>query len=320
MDRLLVLAVPFFGPILVGYIAGKVRDRPAAMLDWLNFFVIYVALPPVFFQLISKTPFEQLTNVPFLAATTFSSYTAFAVTAAAAYGILGRGSVREAVVAGGIGGYGNVGYMGPGLALAVLGPQVAAPMALIFTFDCILFFCIIPLLLALNEERANLWQTALLIVRRVVLNPFITATAAGVLAAYFQLRVPEAVDRSLAFLMGAAAPSALFALGVTVSMRPLGRIPAEIWAALVVKLVLHPIIVLVVLSIVGSFDRAWVQCAVLMATLPPALSVFVMATQYDTYTERASTAVLVGTVLSFPTVLGWLWLIEYGYLPHDLFP
>jgi hypothetical protein len=319
MDRLLVLALPFFGPIVIGYVAGKLMKKPADGLAWLNFFVIYVALPPVFFQLISKTPFEQLTNLPFLFSTVFSSYTAFALAFAAAWLIL-RGRVRDAVVAGGIGGYGNVGYMGPGLALAVLGPQAAAPMALIFTFDCILFFAIIPFLLALHEGRAKIGETVLVIVKRVCFNPFIIATAVGVLAAYHQVRVPEALDRALAFLMGAAAPSALFALGVTVAMRPLGKVPVEIPVALIVKLILHPMIVWLVLSVVGEFDRVWIYTAILMAALPPALSVFVMASQYDTYVERASTAVLVGTVISFPTLLTWLYLLENRLIPIDLIP
>jgi malonate transporter len=319
MDRLIVLAIPFFGPIVIGYVAGRLMKRPPEALGWLNFFVLYVSLPPVFFQLISKTPFDQLTNLPFVFGAAFSSYTAFALAMLAAYLLNGR-KVRDAVVAGGIGGYGNVGYMGPGLALAVLGPQVAAPMALIFTFDCILFFTIIPLILALNEEKANLVETVRRIAERVLLNPFIIATFIGVAAAYLQVRVPEAVDRGLTFLMNAAAPSALFALGVTVALRPFGAIPRDILAALAVKLLLHPAIVLAMLSILGAFDPNWVYCAVLMACLPPALSVFVMASQYDTYVESASTAVLVGTALSFPTVLFWLYLIEHQLLPPDLFP
>jgi malonate transporter and related proteins len=210
--------------------------------------------------------------------------------------------------------------MGPGLALAVMGPAAAAPMALIFCFDCILFFAIIPFLLALHEGRAKIGETMLVIVKRVCFNPFIIATAIGVLAAYHQVRGPEALDRALAFLMGAAAPSALFALGVTVAMRPLGKVPVEIPVALLVKLILHPMIVWLVLSVVGEFDRVWIYTAILMAALPPALSVFVMASQYDTYVERASTAVLVGTVISFPTLLTWLYLLENRLIPIDLIP
>ena len=37
-------------------------------------------------------------------------------------------------LAGVAGGFGNVGYIGPGLALATLGPEAAVPVALVFCF------------------------------------------------------------------------------------------------------------------------------------------------------------------------------------------
>ena len=47
------------------------------------------------------------------------------------------------------GAYGNIGYMGPGLALATVGAQAAAPVALIFCFETLLFFSLLPLMMAL---------------------------------------------------------------------------------------------------------------------------------------------------------------------------
>ena len=44
---------------------------------------------------------------------------------------------------------GNIGYMGPGLALATVGAQAAAPVALIFCFETLLFFSLLPLMMAL---------------------------------------------------------------------------------------------------------------------------------------------------------------------------
>jgi predicted permease len=318
MDRLLAIAIPFFGPILIGYLAGKLTKKPADGLAWLNFFVIYVALPPVFYQVIAKTPFEDLTNPVFFFGTTLSSYAAYAMALAFAFVVL-HGRIKEAAIAGGIGGYGNVGYMGPGLAVAVLGPEAAAPMALVFLFDCLLFLTLIPLILAINEPGANLKATFVLIVKRVALNPFIIAIVCGVIGAYFQARMPEPIERTLEFLKGASAPAALFALGVTVSLRPAGALPLETWIAILIKLIVHPILVYLVLSALGNFDREWMYTAILMAALPPALTSFVLATQYNVYVDRASTAVLMGTVCSVPTLLIWLYLIEHQVIPVDLF-
>ncbi len=59
-------------------------------------------------------------------------------------------------------------------------------------------------------------------------HPFIIATMTGVLAAFTGFHPPEPVGRLIDYLAQAAAPCALFAMGVTLAMRPLKRVPAEI--------------------------------------------------------------------------------------------
>jgi malonate transporter len=124
----------------------------------------------------------------------------------------------------------------------------------------------------------------------------------------------------LVFLKNAAAPCALFTMGVTVALRPLRRVPLEIPVLLVIKLVLHPLLVWVLLSWIGNFEREWMFTAILMAALPPALNVFVIANQYRTYVEQASTAILLGTLASVFTVTSLLLAIAHDSIPYDLFP
>jgi predicted permease len=56
-----------------------------------------------------------------------------------------------------------------------------------------------------------------------------------------------------------------------------------------------------------------------MASLPPALNVFVMASQYKVYVERASAIILIGTIASVITVTGLLYLITIGGVSYKLF-
>ena len=117
----------------------------------MNFFLLYVSLPALLFGIMSKTPFAELNNPPFLIATTLGTASAF-VLAMIVGRLLGRLSFREATLAGLAGAYGNIGYMGPGLALAVLGTKAAAPTALIFCCDSIFLFSIVPLLVELSDR------------------------------------------------------------------------------------------------------------------------------------------------------------------------
>jgi malonate transporter and related proteins len=320
MAQVLSLALPFFGLIFLGFFCGKIRKLPEEGLAWMNFFVIYLSLPCLFFKLIATTPFEQLSNWPFILSTTLSTYIAFSLSFA--IGIwLTRGNIKSAAIQGALGGYSNVGYMGPGITLAAVGPAAAVPTALVFVFDCMLFFTIVPFMMGMGgAQKMKVWQTTKYVVWQVVSHPFNIATAIAVVAAYFKWQPPEAIGVLVDFLSRAAAPCALFALGVTVALRPYEGVPKELPIHLFIKLVLHPLLVWVVLSAVGDFDRAWVFTAMLMAALPPAGNVFVMARQYETYVQRASNGVLVGTIVSVGTVTLFLFLISHDVIPHDLFP
>lgn len=319
MTSVTTLALPFFGLIFLGFFCGKLLRYPEDGLRWMHFFIVYVSLPCLFYKLIAVTPFHELSNWPFIIGTTLSTFSAFALSFAIGLAFT-RGAIRESTVLGFLGGYSNVGYMGPGLTLAALGTAASVPTALIFVFDCALMFTLLPFMMALGSaDRLNLGRTALSVLVKVFTHPFNVATIVGVFAAYFQYQAPPAIDTMITFLKNAAAPCALFTLGVTVALRPLKAVPFEVPVLAVVKLVVHPLIVWTMLSLIGHFDTVWVYTAILMAALPPALNVFVMARQYDVYVERASTGILLGTVLSVATVTGLLVLITGHMIPPDIF-
>ncbi len=314
MPTVATLALPFFGLIFLGFFCGKLKRLPEEGLHWMNFFIVYISLPALFYKLIAATPFEQLSNWPFILGTTLSTYCAFALSFAIGM-IFTAGDIRVSTMQGILGSYSNVGYMGPGLTLAALGTGASVPTALIFCFDCALMFTLLPFMMAVgSSEKMKPGQLVWTILVKVVTHPFNIATVVGVMAAYFRYEAPPALDTMITFLRNAAAPCALFTLGVTVALRPLKHVPFEAPLHLLMKLVLHPLIVWGVLTFIGGFEPVWVYTAVLMASLPPALNVFVMARQYDVYVEEASTGILLGTIVSVFTVTGLLVLITSGGL------
>jgi predicted permease len=314
MVEILNLAVPYFGLIFIGFACGKAKGLPEQGLAWMNFFLLYVSLPALLFGILSKTPFSELNNPPFLIATTLGTIGAF-VLAMLAGRLMGRLPLREATLAGLAGSYGNIGYMGPGLALAVLGPKAAAPTALIFCCDSIFLFTIVPLLIALTDRKhPSVLHTLGVVVRQIVLNPLIMSACAGALAAALHFHPPVAIDNTLLFLQNAAAPTALFVLGVTVALRPLGHVRWEVPGVIAVKLLIHPLVVFGLMLLFGPFAQPWAATAMLMASLPPALNVFVIARQNDSWVEPASVAVLIGTFASVITLTGVMWALQNGRL------
>jgi len=312
------LALPYFGLIFLGLLCGKLKQIPETGLAWMNFFLIYVSLPCLFYRVLAQTPLEELNNIPFVLGTVLATASAFGLSFVV--GLVVRRNMAEATIAGLSGGYGNIGYMGPGLALATLGAAANVPVALIFCFDTLLLFTLVPFLMTLSDpKRASIAEIILEVGKRIALHPFIIATALGVASAAIHFQPPVALDRLMQFLQNAAAPCALFVLGVTVALRPIQKMPWDVPLTIIVKLALHPALVLVILSILGPFDPVWTYTAVLMAALPPALNVFIMARQYDTWVAQASGSVLFGTFVSVVTLTTVMWLVKTGTLPPGLF-
>jgi len=313
MIDLLNLAFPYFSLIFVGFACGKFKQIPESGLEWINFFLLYVSLPALFFRILAKTPFEQLNNPPFVIATTLTTAIGFTLAALVALAV-GHVQRRQAVIAGLAGGYGNIGYMGPGLALATLGAKAAVPVALIFCFDNVFLFSLVPVLMAvLDHDDRPLWSTISYVARQILFHPLIVASYLGALVAAFHIEPPTAIDNTFLFLQNAAAPVALFALGVTVALRPFERMPWEVPAVITGKLIIQPFIALGLLSVLGPFDPVWVATALLMASLPPALGVFVIARQYNSWVAPASAAVLVGTFCSVVTLTTMMYLLKIDW-------
>lgn len=314
------LVLPYFGLIFLGFGVARITRQPVEALGWMNTFIIYVALPALFFQLLSKTPFEKLSEGSYIFGSVFSTYTVFSTMFATAF-IRSGGEIAESTIKGLAAAYGNIGYMGPGLALLAFGEPAAVPVALIFCFENIVHFAAAPTLMAIaGDNRETPMELLREVILKIILHPFIIATAIGVAAAYFQVRPPVPIERLLDYLARAAAPCALFAMGVTLSLRPLRRVPSDLGLITPLKLIVHPAICYVVLSWIGNFDPIWVYSAVLLASLPTATNVFVIAQQYDVWVNRASASVLLTTISSVVTVTMLLYLIKNGYLPPDLFP
>ncbi len=313
------LVLPLFGLILLGFIAARLVRQSEATLGWLSIFIIYLALPALFFKLLAKTPIEQLANWDFIATNLGATFLVFLAVFLIAR-LVGRATRKEATIQGLAGAYGNIGYMGPALAILTFGEAAAVPVAIIFCFENIMHFSLVPIMMTKSDGgRQSSARLVLGIVRSFAFHPFIIATALGIAAAATQVSIPEPVANLVDYLAQAAAPSALFALGVTLAVSPLKRFPAELSFIVPAKILIHPLVMYLLLGWAGDFDRVWVLTAVLLAALPTATNVFVLAQQYGVWVNRASASLLTSTLASVLTLSALLYAVTTGNMPHDLF-
>lgn len=313
MLDVLGLVLPLFGIILLGYISARIASLPIEGLAWLNFFIVYVSLPALFYQILSQTPLKELQHFGFFLTATAVTLAVF-ITGFFIARVVRRTSASVATVQALAGAYGNIGYLGPPLVLSAFGPEAGVAVAFIFAIENTMHFISFPLLMAFSGTgtKRSIWAVLGLIARRVFLHPFIISITIGLLAAYARFDMPAAGDQLINSLAGAAAPCALFAMGVTAALRPLKEKPVALSYLIPLKLIIHPLLMYWILIKVPGVPVVWVYAAVLLAALPTATNVFVLAQQYQCWEEQTSSVVVISTALSLLTLTILLFLFGAG--------
>lgn len=318
MEAFLTVALPVFGIIAAGYAVGRAgilgQDSTAA----LNGFVFYVALPALFFLSLSRTPVEEVMNLPYLAAVIGGQAGVFALAlAVAAVAFPGRfgGQGLNAIAAI----FSNTGYMGIPLLITAFGAQGTLPAIIATVVNGALMIAIGTAVLEVDRSRER-GQGALSIARDALLgvatNPLVLSALAGIGWSMAGLPLPAALETFTDLLGAAAGPCALFAMGLfLVSQKITSGLPEVVWVT-ALKLVAHPLLTWWIAAELLSMEPLWVASAVIMAALPTGGLVFVLATQYGVYLQRSAAIILISTVASVVTVSA---VLAY-YLPRVPLP
>ncbi|WP_323786048.1 AEC family transporter [Thalassovita sp.] len=301
----MILIAPFFLYILAGVLAQVLLRHDAVQQRWLDAFIYYVALPALLFQSVRMVPPNASSLFGFLLITTALTGAMFATG-----WLIGRTNKTgdSPAVFGLAASYSNIGYMGPALTVAVLGPEAGAPAAFIFCADVLLIFTVWPLVIgASGHGPARLMAAA----RKVATHPFILATLLALLFAQSGLTLPEVLDKPLTGFQNSAAPTALFSLGLTLARHRDGALDARLGACLAVKLICHPIAVVLAFAWVSWVDPVWIATAIIMGALPPAANVYVMARAEGLSVPLSARAVLYGTAISALTLPVFIYLLSF---------
>jgi malonate transporter and related proteins len=183
---------------------------------------------------------------------------------------------------------------------------------LVFCFDIVVLFVLTAVFAGLEDRQQNTLQTTFGIVKAVVTHPFNVATLLGVLASAGQWQPSGAVLSVVEMLMNSAAPVALFAMGVTVSLRGRPHLNADLATLSFIKVILHPFFAFFAVWLFVSADTTWLQVAVMMAALPTATNAFILARQYDSFVAGAGTAVIATTAASVVTIPLIVYVLKHG--------
>ena len=302
--------LPVFGVILLGYLSGRFRILGEASSDALNRFVYYFALPPFLFLSTARAPVAEVLNGPFIAASLLGALATLVVVLPGSRILFGLRDPAALALHGLAAVFANTGYMGIPLFVAAFGPGRALPAVVANMFVTLVTLGTAIMVFELTtKDPARRAGMLGYVARTFWRNPILLAPFLGLLLAALGVALPDPLARLLELLGAAAAPAALFAIGLGLVGRSLsGQLGEVAWLALL-KLVVQPFFTWLLVAYVFELDPFWAESAVILAALPVGALVFVVSQQFNVKIATGSAAIIVTTALSVVTLsllLVWL--------------
>ena len=321
MLDVLRVTFPFFALVLCGYWAARRQMLPFEAIPGLNGFVLFFALPCMLFRFGANTPIAQL-----LDAGAFFMYLFCALVMVAfvvAISLNKRFGWNDAAFGALVGAFPNTGFMGVPLLVALLGSAAAGPAIVTIVIDMVITTSLCIALSRLDGAgQQGVSQAAKNALLGVVKNPMPWAILLGTVFSAFQIDLPGPVDKTVALLGDAASPVALFTIGAVLARSQKIAHHAQhgplTWQDYVpvalIKLLLHPILVLVVglaaISMGVPIDAFALKVMVLVAALPSASNVAMLSERFGADNGRIARIILVSTAAAFLTFSGAVALLQ----------
>lgn len=298
----LLVVLPVFGLIGLGYVARWTKLVRETTGEGLSDFVFVLAVPCLLFRTLAKADIPASQPWGYW----ISYFTGLAIVWALAMLIAHRVFSRkgpELVVSGFAAAQSNTVFVGVPMILKAYGDAGAVPLGLLLAIHLPVTMTAATLLA--EGRSASLKMMA----RRLFTHPIIIGILLGSAVRPAIDFIPAPLWTLVDLLAGAAVPCALISLGI--AMRRYGLesglgLPAVLSA---LKLGLHPLIVYLLATRIFEMPAHWSGVAVLFAACPCGINAYLFAERYRQGVADASSAIALSTMLSLFTTAAWLtWL------------
>lgn len=285
--------------MIFGYILGKIKMITFAGTEAFSKFIVKVALPALIISgMMIPLTSEKLYNTLYILLLSIPTY-------GLAYGVaIGfsklfikdvgeRGVYNFALV------FSNAGFMGYPVLEALFGKEAIFYGAVYnITFNVLLYTLGIKLMKtrSIDENKFNF---------KLLINPGVIASAAGLILFTTGLTFPEALARSIDAVGGLCTPLSMVTIGAMLSSLPLKSMfnHMKVYQIAFIRLLLLPVLTLVLLRYVFRIEEIWlVAIPVVVAGMPVASNAAMMAKEYDNNSELASKIILISTLFSSITI------------------
>lgn len=311
MLSVLLVTFPFFALVLCGYLAARRGVLPQPAIPGLNAFVLFFALPCMLYRFGASTPIGQLLDPAVAGVYLLCALVMVAGTVA----LTRRGRIgwNDASFGALVAAFPNTGFMGVPLLIALLGKEAAGPTIVTIAVDMLVTSSLCIALSRLDGAGTHGVGVALRnALKGMVANPMPWSIALGALASALSFKLPGPVDRTVAMLADAASPVALFTIGAVLARSQMNQheqVPTREYVPVALaKLLVHPVLVWAVGTAAIAAGVPLTPFAltvlVLVAALPSASNVSLLAERFGANNGRVARIILVSTALAFLSFSG----------------
>jgi predicted permease len=315
MQQIFLVTLPFFALILCGYLATRGGLLPLGAIPGLNAFVLYFALPSMLFQFASNMDVSELfdlhTILVYLVCALLMVFLTVFTTRR------GNTDWNNAAFGALVAAFPNSGFMGMPILVSLVGTDSVGPAVVSISVDMIITS---SLCIALSRLGQSGNESAMLAARKamkgVLLNPLPWAVVFGAVCSATAFRFYEPIDQIIKMFANSCSPIALFTIGAMLARPPSTAASGtaasgsrfkfgDIHLVVVYKLIVHPLLVLGVgyayMRMGFALSPQSLTVLVLVAALPSASSITVLAEKFEADSRRIAQIVLFSTAIAFLT-------------------
>ena len=312
MFDILAITAPIYIAIALGY--GLTRWGFFQKTDMRAFgtFVVKVAMPALLFNALSQRKVSDILNAEYVTAYALASLFTLSLSIAWALRVSKVSRSLSSCLAMGMS-CPNSGFVGYPVMLLSLGPLASLAGVALALNMMVENLIIIPLLLAWAETGQSksrwqgiIWQT----LKGMFYNPMIWGIVLGFLFSWFEWQLPSSLGRTVSLFAQASGALSLFVIGGSLVGLPVQGMGPRVSQIAVGKLVLHPLMMLVVMTFLLPIQDPVLRVAALLTCAMPMFGIYPILTQKHGHDGLSAAALLITTMASFVTLNLLLWQLK----------
>ena len=183
-----------------------------------------------------------------------------------------------------------------------LGNEAIPAISLIIIFNVLLLWTVAIASVEFGRTGSiGNWRSAAAPMLRVFKNPIVLGILIGSAWSFTGIKLPDFLEKSVELVAMSTTPMCLMVVGMGLAQHSFRAALTKGSIITAVKLVLQPLLVWIIAKILG-LGTLETNAVVLMASLPVAINIYLMAQDFKAEEGAASNSIFVSTFLSALTV------------------